>query len=114
DVVWGPMLQAKFSAFAKDASMVWFWAKIALRGASRDSGKEKLGYFNLSFQVLIDALQATLERQGVEIRTACPVQEVRPADDGKLVVQLAGEERTFDTVVMALHNRDFLRMVPAL
>jgi protoporphyrinogen oxidase len=114
DVVWGPMLRAKFSTFAADASMVWFWAKIALRGASRDSGKEKLGYFNLSFQVLIDALRAKLEQQGVEIHTACPVEEVQPLPDGQLCVRVEGQQRPFDTALLALHNRDFLRMVPSL
>jgi protoporphyrinogen oxidase len=114
DVVWGPMLEAKFSAYAHQASMVWFWGKIALRGASRSAGKERLGYFNLSFQVLIDALQAQLTQQGVDIRAACPIQEVRHVDGGQLAVQAQGEERTYDKVVMALHNRDFLRLVPSL
>jgi len=110
DVVWGPMLQAKFSDYARQASMVWFWGKIALRGASRSGGKERLGYFNLSFQVLIDRLQACLEQQGVRIHLNKPVQEVKPREDGRLDVD--GE--TFDRVAMALHNRDFIRMVPAL
>ncbi|HVA22842.1 MAG TPA: NAD(P)/FAD-dependent oxidoreductase [Chloroflexota bacterium] len=114
EVIWGPMLEAKFSAYARQASMVWFWGKIALRGASRSAGKERLGYFNLSFQVLIDALQAQLVQQGVDIRAGCPIQEVRALDGGSLSVQAQGETRTYDKVVMALHNRDFLRVVPAL
>jgi protoporphyrinogen oxidase len=114
DVVWGPMLEAKFSKYARDASMVWFWGKIALRGASRQSGKERLGYFNLSFQVLIDALRAQLERQAVEIRVSCPIQEVRPLEDGRLQVRIEGHEQGFDRVIVAIHNRDFLRIVPTL
>src|SRR5581483_8035840 len=94
--------------------MVWFWGKIALRGASRQSGQEQLGYFNLSFHVLIDALQARLSEQGVEARAGCPVQEVRPLQSGRVCVRLDNEEREFDQAVMALHNRDFLRLVPAL
>jgi protoporphyrinogen oxidase len=114
DVVWGPMLQAKFSVYAREASMVWFWGKIALRGASRSGGKERLGYFNLSFQVLIDALQAQIERQGARLRTSCPIHEVRPLDDGRLEIQAQGERETFDRVVVAIHNRDFLRIAPSL
>src|SRR6266571_513076 len=108
------MLQAKVSIYARDASRVWFWGKVALRGASRSAGKERLGYFNLSFQVLIDALQAQLERQGVRLRIGCPIQEVRPLDDGRLSVRIEGEEQTFDQAVVAIHNRDFLRIVPSL
>ncbi len=114
DVVWGPMLEAKFAKYARDASMVWFWGKIALRGASRSSGAEQLGYFNLSFQVLIDAFRSRLEAQGTEIRTSCPIQEVRPAEDGALTVQVEGEQRQYDQVVVAIHNRDFIRIVPSL
>jgi len=114
EVVWGPMLQAKFSKFARQASMVWFWGKIALRGASRQSGQEQLGYFNLSFQVLIDALADRLRAQAVELRAGCPVQSVRSVDGGRVCVQVEGEEREFDQAVMALHNRDLLRLVPLL
>ena len=114
EVVWGPMLQAKFSVYARRASMVWFWGKIALRGASRSGGKERLGYFNLSFQVLIDALAAQLADRGVEVRTGCPIEEVRPLEGGQLAVRSQGQEQTCDQVVMALHNRDFLRLAPAL
>ncbi|MHB8620167.1 MAG: NAD(P)/FAD-dependent oxidoreductase [Chloroflexota bacterium] len=114
DVVWGPLLEAKFSRYAHDASMVWLWGKLALRGASRRSGKELLGYFNLSFQVLIDALGQRLRRQGVELHTSSPVEEVRPEADGRLVVRLEGRERTFDRVILALHNRDVPRLAPSL
>ncbi|MDE3077963.1 MAG: FAD-dependent oxidoreductase, partial [Chloroflexota bacterium] len=113
-VVWGPMLEAKFSRYSRQASMVWFWGKVAVRGASRQSGQERLGYFNLSFQVLIDALEQRLTSQGVEIRTSCPVRELRPQPDGQLQLQLDGQARSYDKVVMALHNRDFLRMTPSL
>ncbi len=108
------MLDAKFSKFSRQASMVWFWGKIALRGASRRAGREQLGYFNLSFQVLIDALQGQLEALGVGIQTGCPVQEVRALEDGRLRIQLPDGERVFDKVIMALHNRDVLRLVPSL
>ncbi len=110
DVVWGPMLQAKFSDYARQASMVWFWGKIALRGASRSGGKERLGYFNLSFQVLIDALEQKLTEHGVTINVSHPISEVRSCDSGRVEVDGA----PFDSVVMALHNRDFLRLVPSL
>jgi protoporphyrinogen oxidase len=114
DVVWGPMLRAKFSTYARQASMVWFWGKIALRGASRSGGKERLGYFNLSFQVLIDALQRQLEAHGVAIRAGTPVQEVKPLPDGRVAIRTETGEEPFDRAVLALHNRDVLRMTPAL
>ena len=114
DVVWGPMLQAKFSDWSREASMVWFWGKIAARGASRQGGQEQLGYFNLSFQVLIDALAEALRAAGANIRTSCPVSTVSPRLGGGLSVSLGGEPYEFDRVILALHNRDALRLVPNL
>ncbi|MGH2469699.1 MAG: NAD(P)/FAD-dependent oxidoreductase, partial [Chloroflexota bacterium] len=113
DVVWGPMLQAKFSDWSREASMVWFWGKIAARGASRQGGREQLGYFNLSFQVLIDALASALRAAGAKVRTGCPVSTLTPLAGGGVSVSLDGETHDFDRVILALHNRDALRLVPA-
>jgi protoporphyrinogen oxidase len=49
--VWEPLLKGKFGADADEISMAWMWAKIHLRGNSK-----QLGYFKGSMQIFLDAL----------------------------------------------------------
>lgn len=65
----GAQLRAKFGRYSEQIPMVWVWGKIRLRTTSRRSPleKEKLGYFDGSFQVIVDALVAACERTGVQI-----------------------------------------------
>lgn len=65
DVVWAPLLRAKFGAWADRVCAVWMWNKLVLRGGSRDRrGHERLRYFEGGFAALVDALVAAIERQG--------------------------------------------------
>jgi protoporphyrinogen oxidase len=50
DVVWGPLIDAKFSIFRDDVSAAWFLRKLQLRGSSRGKGgAEQLAYFKGGF-----------------------------------------------------------------
>jgi len=77
--VWGPLLSAKFGEYASDVSMAWFWGKIYLRFASRDSGifgREQLGYLRGSFGRLVNTLANKIVSSGGEIRTLTPVNDI--------------------------------------
>ncbi len=65
----GAQLRAKFGSYYDKVPMVWFWGKIWLRTTSRRSplDQEKLGYFDGSFQVIVDALVAACDNAGVRI-----------------------------------------------
>lgn len=65
----GAQLRAKFGRYHDEVPMVWFWGKIWLRTTSRRSPLEgeKLGYFDGSFQVIVDALVNACRAAGVEI-----------------------------------------------
>lgn len=69
DKTLGAQLRAKFGSYYDKIPMVWFWGKIWLRTTSRRSplDQEKLGYFDGSFQVMVDALVDACEQAGVEI-----------------------------------------------
>ncbi len=57
--------------------MEWHWYKIVLRiGSRRGMTKEALGYPRGSFQVLIDALEAAIKKQGGKIYLGATVQRV--------------------------------------
>jgi protoporphyrinogen oxidase len=73
-VVWEPLLRAKFGSFAREVSAVWFWNKLVLRGGSRNfAGQEVLGYFNGSFGTLAQALADKVVSFGGEVLVKTPV-----------------------------------------
>ena len=69
DKTLGAQLRAKFGTYYDKIPMVWFWGKIWLRTTSRRSplDQERLGYFNGSFQVIVDALVDACEAAGVRL-----------------------------------------------
>ena len=71
DRTFGAQLRAKFGRYHDQVAMVWFWGKIWLRTTSRRSPLEgeRLGYFQGSFNVLIDALAAPPRAAGAELVT---------------------------------------------
>lgn len=60
EVLWQPLLRAKFGEYASGVSMAWFWARIKKRSA-------KLGYIEGGFQVLVDRLVEKIRENGGEI-----------------------------------------------
>ena len=62
EVIWKPLLQAKFGNRYKEVGAVWMWGKIALRSRTRSRGKETLGYMPGSFSLLTDAITQELCR----------------------------------------------------
>jgi protoporphyrinogen oxidase len=71
------MFRGKFGAEAENIPMEWHWYKIVLRiGSRRGMTKEALGYPRGSFQVLIDALENAIKKQGGKIYLGTTVQRV--------------------------------------
>jgi protoporphyrinogen oxidase len=67
DVVWGPLLRAKFGARrADDISMAWLWSKLTLRRQiqGEQAREELLGYPRGSFETIFARLAELIERAG--------------------------------------------------
>jgi protoporphyrinogen oxidase len=99
--VWAPMLRGKFGSYAEEVSAVWIWNKLRLRGGSRSkSMRESLGYLRGGFGLMVDALVGRLASLGVEMATSVPVTtiEARPGDGFSMNV--GGEQRSFDQVLV--------------
>ncbi len=78
---WGPLFRGKFGSEAENIPLVWLWYKTVLRIGSREGlSKEVLGYPRGSFQVLIDALEEAILRQGGKVYKGTPVQQITVTD----------------------------------
>lgn len=68
NVVWRPLVNAKFSDYADEISAVWMWKKLVLRGGTRDkAGREELLYFKGGFGSLSSELASRIVNEGGEI-----------------------------------------------
>jgi protoporphyrinogen oxidase len=74
DVVWKPLIEAKFSVYADAVNAVWMWKKLVLRGSTRnEKGGEELAYFKGGFGRLADALVDAIKALGGEVRLGTKV-----------------------------------------
>lgn len=116
DKTFGAQLRAKFGTYYDKVAMVWFWGKIWLRTTSRRSPleQEKLGYFDGSFQVMVDALVKGCENAGVDLRKT-GIDRVDQGEDGRWHVGTEdGESGVFDKVLVTTPSNIFERLVPNL
>jgi protoporphyrinogen oxidase len=79
--VWGPLLRGKFGERADEIAMVWLWSKLRLR-RGEDARAERLGYPRRSWEPLLIALRARIERAGGRVLVDRPAARVAPADGG--------------------------------
>ncbi len=116
DRTFGAQLRAKFGSFYDKVPMVWFWGKIWLRTTSRRSPleQEKLGYFEGSFQVMVDALVSACEAAGVDIRRTGLIGLEQRDDDTWQAVEAAGEAVMVDSILATVPSGVFQRLAPPL
>jgi protoporphyrinogen oxidase len=114
----GAQLKAKFGSYYDKVAMVWFWGKIWLRTTSRRSplDQEKLGYFDGSFQVMVDAMVEGCRNAGVNLKHGAGISSMWQNDDGTWQVGSdAGEEpATFDIVLATTPSNIFQKILPNL
>ena len=115
DKTFGAQLRAKFGSLYDRIPMVWFWGKIWLRTTSRQSPleQEKLGYFNGSFQVMVDALVAACEAAGVDIRRE-GLSALEPQADGTWVARAESGDTEVDVVLATVPSHIFKAIAPPL
>jgi protoporphyrinogen oxidase len=123
DVVWEPLLKNKFGASCDEIGMVWLWGKIHLRLTSRRGKKERLGYLEGSFGLLIDTIKERIIGYGGEIHTSSPVINIIVEGEKAvgLQVEKKGMEREeklqmhhCDIIIATVPSPVFLDMVPQL
>jgi protoporphyrinogen oxidase len=118
DVVWDPLLRAKFGDAAETIALPWFWARVHDRTA-------KLGYLGGGFQRLYEALAAAVAAHKGDVRLGREVTLIQPAGEGlKIAHQPAGGGKgdeggdlateAFDLVLSTLPTRLTARLAPEL
>jgi protoporphyrinogen oxidase len=86
DVVWRPLVDAKFGKFSEEVSAAWMWKKLVLRGGSRKvSGSEELAYFDGGFGRLNDLILEALRFRGIEVRLSSTARSLE-GTGGKISV----------------------------
>ena len=106
EIVWGPLLTAKFGAAAEEITLPWFWARVHDRSA-------ELGYLRGGFQRLYDRLAQRIGEAGGELRLSTEVAEVRRAG-AELHVRTTEDEASYDLVVSTLPTTLTCRLAPQL
>jgi protoporphyrinogen oxidase len=113
--LWQPLFDLKFYEFAGNISASWIWARIKRLGSSRRSlMQEELGYIDGGTKTLIDALVATIEAHGGDIRLRTRVDEVIVADGRVTAVVADGMREAFEAVISTIPAPLVSSMIPSL
>lgn len=93
DKVWNPLFKGKFGAEAENIPMLYHWFKMVLRiGSRKNLAKEVLGYPRGSFQVLIDALEQAIKKQGGKFYLGTTIQRIVVENGSACGLQIAPDE----------------------
>lgn len=113
DVVWDPLLGAKFGPEAGRVAAAWMWGRFQQRAGARANGGERLGYLRGGFRQLFDALEAELRRRGVDVRCSTGVSAINIADGRATGVTLTdGSVVDADAVIFAGTLPGLVNLVP--
>jgi protoporphyrinogen oxidase len=112
EVVWDPLLRAKFGEHAETIALPWFWARVHDRTSH-------LGYLGGGFQRLYSALARGVETAGGQVHLNRNVTLVERDEAGLTVSHAAldGTDTTtdsFDLVLSTFPTRLTARMAPQL
>jgi protoporphyrinogen oxidase len=112
DIVWEPLLRAKFLDAAESIALPWFWARIHDRTS-------RLGYLGGGFQRLYQALERRVLELDGEVRLGREVTDIR-REGGELVVGhrapggVATDSAAFDAVLSTLPTRLTAMLTPEM
>lgn len=116
DILWRPLLEAKFGQHADAVAMAWLVARIRQRSGSRTPEGDRLGYLRGSLGTLADAYATHLVATGAGLRTSTRVQRVSRAAAGWQVDVDGpeGPERLVTAAVIACVSGPILERIAEL
>ena len=115
DRLWRRLFDLKFFEFADEVSAAWIWTRIKRVGTSRRSlMQEELGSIEGGSETLVQALVASVERQGGEIRLGTAAREVVCADGAVTGVRTEAGIEPVDAVISTMPTPFIAELVPSL
>ncbi len=115
EVLWRRLFDYKFYSYAEGLSAAWIWSRIRRIGRSRyNLFREKLGYIEGGSSTLLNALRASIEAGGGQLRLKSPIEKVVISDAKVLGVQVAGQLELFDQVISTVPLPYVPKLMPDL
>uniref|UniRef100_Q47FC9 Amine oxidase:FAD dependent oxidoreductase n=1 Tax=Dechloromonas aromatica (strain RCB) TaxID=159087 RepID=Q47FC9_DECAR len=115
EVLWQRLFDYKFYDYAHGLSAAWIWSRIRRIGRSRYSlFREKLGYLEGGSSTLLNALRASIEARGGEIRLKSAIEKVVIRNGNVLGVQVSGQLESFDKVISTIPLPYVPKLMPEL
>ncbi len=115
EVLWQRLFDYKFYDYAYGLSAAWIWSRIRRIGRSRYSlFREKLGYLEGGSSTLLNALRASIEARGGEIRLKSAIEKVVIRNGKVLGVQVSGQLESFDKVISTIPLPYVPKLMPEL
>ena len=114
NVIWEPLLRAKFGPHSNNISMAWLWSKLVDRGGSRNwSGFEYLGYVKGGLGRMFDRLVDVLRKKGHDIHFEMPVERLEIDHKRNIQALWAGGKKIeTDVTVCCTQVPDLARLIP--
>jgi protoporphyrinogen oxidase len=103
-LLWKPLLAAKFGLFSDQVSMAWFWARIKKRSS-------RLGYLQGGFQTLIDKLTEEIKNKNGKIIAKTEIKKIVIHDSKFIIRDSSGIHHSkFDTIIVTIPTPDFSKI----
>jgi len=100
EMLYKPLINLKFRNFASELSAAWIWARIHRLGNSRSlTQKEYIGYLEGGSQLYIDALEASIQKLGGEIKLNFSVDKIVVENNQVVGVFSENELKNYDFVI---------------
>jgi len=106
EMLWEPLMIAKFGPHYKSISLSWFWARIKARTTN-------LGYPTGGFQHLAEKLASYVIDHGGTINYDTSIDSIQN-DKKSVTVSAEGTTHSFDIVLVTVPNVFFAKMAPSL
>ncbi len=100
--LWRPLLDSKFDGRYDDLPASYIWARTRRMSATRERGREIMGWLPGGYPTLIEGLRARIEQYGGEVHTGTPVERITGDARGATGLVVDGAHRVFDAVACTL------------